>query len=481
MAEQHLHRQPLPTPPPERQQPLVVDGAVKEKDSASGLEPSAEPTQSPFPEPAPAMLPAQSRESPATKVEESGVTAAESSVTEKRAPGCTMLLSSQSPPAQDTHTPQPPPSGAQTRAEKQGSRFPIAAAQEKASAVYEAHNPDPHAEAPPPVRAKVYFNRLLTPAHANAEKKKEPYPVYTLQLNGIPSFFSDPDATLNDSDSAGEAATGEGRKKQKKRRLPHSLTNPVFELFDKMAAAVHPNARRAAERRRLREVLSAKLLTQSYNDKVPRIRTLFSQTLQGTAMRAAVRAVHRVMYGKGLLFGKLKRRHKDWLETGDELLDMITEHGGGPRAKSAPKNEREQEMEARKMVGAHAGPEYTFTLLADGVLHFSRGDTMILNIASKHAMHSSCAASVIYAGTLRIEEPTTRGGQRVLIMDNDSGTYAPRCDRGELRRLKACMEWNFPGLRVIARKFVPPGMEQELGEDNGTDGCGGPVVEVPTS
>ncbi|KAJ3164633.1 hypothetical protein HDU88_005281 [Geranomyces variabilis] len=371
----------------------------------------------------------------------------------------------------------------------------------------------PDKNPPPAVRCKIYFNRLLTPAN-----KREPYPVYQLQLHDVAHFFSPPPALRKSADSAVDV-------KAAGRKLPRRLANPVAKLLQGIEAVVHPSAKRAAERERLRKVLGASLLTQEYNDKAPRIKATFAETPQGLLARATARAVHRKMYGKGIFFGPFKRREKSWISTGDELLDVIEKHGGKPvhddddsdvkpsndsapppnaASSSSPshpppptpppsenvsKSEKKaRETAQRKLVRSPAGPEYTYTLLADGVLHFSRADTPILNIASKHMMHSSCARQVVYAGTMRIEAQKTNNNdedkeriRRFLIMDNDSGTYAPRCDRAELRRLRDLMQWNFPGLIVLARKYVPAGMEKELGDDNGTDGCGGGIVEAEES
>ncbi|KAJ3177403.1 hypothetical protein HDU87_004422 [Geranomyces variabilis] len=348
---------------------------------------------------------------------------------------------------------------------------------------------------PPAVRCKIYFNRLLTPAN-----KREPYPVYQLQLHDVAHFFSPPPALRRSADSAVDVKPG--------RNLPRRLTSPVAKLLHGIEAVVHPSAKRAAERERQRKVLGASLLTQNFNDKAPRIKATFAKTPQGALARATGRAVHRKMYGKGIFSGPFKRREKSWISTGDELLDVIEKHGGKAVARDSkpanntssssspapPPSEHESksdkkagETAQRKLVRSPAGPEYTYTLLADGVLHFSRGDTPILNIASKHMMHSSCAPQVVYAGTMRIEAQKTNDDgddervRRFLIMDNDSGTYAPRCDRAELRRLRDLMQWNFPGLIVLARKYVPAGMEKELGDDNGTDGCGGGIVEAEES
>ena len=34
--------------------------------------------------------------------------------------------------------------------------------------------------------------------------------------------------------------------------------------------------------------------------------------------------------------------------------------------------------------------------------------------------------------------------------------------------MKGLLEWNFPGLKVETRKYVPPGLEGELGDESST-------------
>lgn len=44
-----------------------------------------------------------------------------------------------------------------------------------------------------------------------------------------------------------------------------------------------------------------------------------------------------------------------------------------------------------------------------------------------------------------------------LVIDNSSGTYAP--DKGLLPKLKALLEYNFPGLEVVALDYADPALK----------------------
>ncbi|KAI8824115.1 uncharacterized protein EV422DRAFT_518903 [Fimicolochytrium jonesii] len=298
-----------------------------------------------------------------------------------------------------------------------------------------------------PVRCKVHFNRLLTLAN-----HREAYPVFTTRLSGVEKYFADPDAMHVTADGPQESDSGI------ELAATHGQAKPSKTLIGRLFSGVQNHLHSSRERQRLREVLSAKLLTQEYNTKPPFIRALFADTPQGRAARKALRAMHRRMYGQGLFKFLKKPRDKYWVQTGDEFLDIIEEHGGKTVKRENAPNEKEADKLARKHVGQIAGPEYTFTLLADGTLHFSRADSNFLDKFSKHAMHSNASESVVYAGTLRVEraEGTMK---RVLIMDNDSGTYAPRVDRNELARLRELMEYNFRDLDVKTLKYEFPGSE----------------------
>ena len=291
--------------------------------------------------------------------------------------------------------------------------------------------------AAPPVRAKVYVNHLWTLAN-----QLSPYPVHTCHLHGLPHFFRDPDAPPPPATGPAPAPAAPG-------------------LARRCIYAVHPYARRLEEEARLRDILATRLLTQAYNERPPRIRAMFAETPQGAAIRALARAAHRRLYGRGWL-GCLKRRRKAWLTTGDALLRLVRDAGGTPVPCTTPSEPAEKA--ARKGYGAVRGPEFTYTLLEDGVLHFSGAGSVALELPSKHCVHSCAAPHVIYSGTFRLEE---RDGRRtVLVMDNDSGTYAPTNARGELRRLQGLMAWNFPGLHVETRSYTPAALDQDSPENH---------------
>jgi hypothetical protein len=151
------------------------------------------------------------------------------------------------------------------------------------------------------------------------------------------------------------------------------------------------------------------------------------------------------------------------MTTGKEFISVMEQDGAViPDDEQCRKNQESQDEEIRKRkeMAFRASPEFTYTLLPDGVFHISRADTALRNVASKHVLQASCEPEVIYAGTCRFEK---RDGEEdiVFVIDNDSGTYVPKNNKDELARLKSLLEWNFRGLKVDAKIFVPPGMDDD--------------------
>ncbi|KAJ3184859.1 hypothetical protein HDU85_001539 [Gaertneriomyces sp. JEL0708] len=303
-------------------------------------------------------------------------------------------------------------------------------------------------EAATPVKCTIHFNRLLTPFN-----KWEAYPVFTARLQGVEQYFKDPNPPPSNP-------------------TPPSKPSKAKHVFERLFRCHKPSTHPLAT--------LPPLLVQHTNPKPAQIKQLFSHTPHGAVARAAVRKAHRALFGHGV-FGRFKRKTVARLASGDEFCDFLQHHGG--EIKTFETDEQEQSTkDRRKHYASRRSQEFTFTLLGPSkpghraILHFSPASTPIQGLASKHAIHSKCAPFVVYSGTFRLEE---RGGQVWVVMDNDSGTYAPRVDRGELDRLKSLMEWNFKGMRCETREFVPPELdgEEDQAKGNENDDDDGPESE----
>ncbi|RLN72460.1 hypothetical protein BBJ28_00019726 [Nothophytophthora sp. Chile5] len=89
---------------------------------------------------------------------------------------------------------------------------------------------------------------------------------------------------------------------------------------------------------------------------------------------------------------------------------------------------------------------FTYVITKTGWYFSETGAAFFKDMLSKHMLHCGAAFSVLYAGEFRIE--TDLFGEPKLIIDNDSGTYAP--PKEDLPQLKALFEDNFPGISIEA-------------------------------
>ncbi|KND01060.1 uncharacterized protein SPPG_04152 [Spizellomyces punctatus DAOM BR117] len=99
---------------------------------------------------------------------------------------------------------------------------------------------------------------------------------------------------------------------------------------------------------------------------------------------------------------------------------------------------------------------YTY-IIDDETLRFSEtGAAFLVDFASKHALHSNCSEYVRFAGEFHVRplggwdltvEPSALGKDWQVVMDNNSGTYAP--GKELLPALERLMKCNFGGLDVV--------------------------------
>ncbi|KAE8904936.1 hypothetical protein PF005_g24684 [Phytophthora fragariae] len=89
---------------------------------------------------------------------------------------------------------------------------------------------------------------------------------------------------------------------------------------------------------------------------------------------------------------------------------------------------------------------FTYVITKNGWYFSETGAAFFKDMLSKHMLHSGAAFSVLYAGEFRVDSYLF--GEPKLIIDNDSGTYAP--PKEDLPQLKALIENNFPGIAVEA-------------------------------
>ena len=83
---------------------------------------------------------------------------------------------------------------------------------------------------------------------------------------------------------------------------------------------------------------------------------------------------------------------------------------------------------------------FTYIITVDSIMNFSITSAMTgRDFLSKHALHANAAEEVVYSGEFFVDR-TDPGGRR-LVIDNNSGTFAP--PKGQLPSLERLLKFNF--------------------------------------
>lgn len=160
------------------------------------------------------------------------------------------------------------------------------------------------------------------------------------------------------------------------------------------------------------------------------------------AVRSGIMAGHRMLYARTALngFGVI---------TGaDDLFKLLR----GDLRRSSGDGSSAFENRIKPAV-------YTYVITEeDETFRFSEtGAAFFVDFASKHALHSNCAESVVYSGEFHprpeggwenFSDYTDDSGVRwELVIDNNSGTYSPNPDL--LAKVAQLLELNFTGINVV--------------------------------
>ncbi|KAG2148789.1 hypothetical protein DEU56DRAFT_782266 [Suillus clintonianus] len=161
------------------------------------------------------------------------------------------------------------------------------------------------------------------------------------------------------------------------------------------------------------------------------------------AVRSGIVAGHHVLYARTVLNGF------GVITSADDVFKLLH---GGPRQLSGD-GSRAFENRIKPAV-------YTYVIAKeDETFRFSEtGAAFFVDFASKHALHSNCAKSVVYSGEFHprpeggwenLSDCTDDSGVRwELVIDNNSGTYSPNPDL--LAKVAQLLELNFAGINVVA-------------------------------
>ncbi|TFK25270.1 hypothetical protein FA15DRAFT_363960 [Coprinopsis marcescibilis] len=179
---------------------------------------------------------------------------------------------------------------------------------------------------------------------------------------------------------------------------------------------------------------------QPWNAKYAAAQKIFGNTPTSMAVRSTIQAAHSMLYAR-------------LANNGSGTFDTRNGVGDQPGLADEPISLK-QLLHAGGAQNERIKPAvYTYIISsADDTLRFSEtGAAFFVDFASKHALHSNCATQVRYSGEFHPrpvggwgrfkEERSDEEVEWELVVDNNSGTYAP--DKMMLPTVKECLEFNF--------------------------------------
>ncbi|KAG0701564.1 hypothetical protein DFH29DRAFT_925873 [Suillus ampliporus] len=173
------------------------------------------------------------------------------------------------------------------------------------------------------------------------------------------------------------------------------------------------------------------------------------------AVRSGIVAGHRMLYARTVLNGF------GVITNADDVFKLLY---GGSRQSSGDGS--------RRFANRIKPAVYTYVIAKeDETFRFSEtGAAFFVDFASKHALHSNCAESVVYSGEFH---PRPEGGWEnfsdctddssvrwELVIDNDSGTYCPNPDL--LAKVAQLLELNFAGINVVVLAQGDPELKKSI-------------------
>jgi hypothetical protein len=204
--------------------------------------------------------------------------------------------------------------------------------------------------------------------------------------------------------------------------------------------------------------------------------TIFGSSPASFVIRLGIHAGHKMLYARSTSNGF------GVIQTPGDVMELFEGGSLDPKGIVGSDEEYLSQEDRRGRLQAGDGEEapvkegpfahrikpavYTYIVSAeDDSLRFSEtGAAFFVDFASKHALHADCCEQVRYSGEFHLR-PAAKDGSWIgwggfddsipdnevdwqLLIDNNSGTYAP--DKAMLPNLKELIDYNFPGLTVLA-------------------------------
>lgn len=174
---------------------------------------------------------------------------------------------------------------------------------------------------------------------------------------------------------------------------------------------------------------------QHWNVGYDAAKRIFADTLEGANIRNALRSQHSYLYRHD------KTSQYGALSTADDLGKLLHEQ----RLAQNPAQDL-------KMV------VFTYSIVPKGLYFSETGTAFFQDFMSKHAMHANRATEVMYSGEFRMFRDEHHHGDWTLLIDNNSGTYAPK--KEDLPRVRELFVRNFPDLVVVALDHEDPYLKE---------------------
>jgi len=181
----------------------------------------------------------------------------------------------------------------------------------------------------------------------------------------------------------------------------------------------------------------------NWNPDYPKAAQIFAENASGVMIRGCIQALHSQLYRRG----SSDRTTKGIIRSGDEFINIF-------------------------LKGAKEGWVFTYVLHNNKFKCSETGITLTQDLSSKHAVHANVATSVNCAGEFHFQPD---GDSYKLILDNNSGTYAPTMEH--LDCLKNTLQRNFPGLIVDICDYKSQKLHDYMDALNGKKSNEDPINE----
>lgn len=179
--------------------------------------------------------------------------------------------------------------------------------------------------------------------------------------------------------------------------------------------------------------------TCGWNQSYKAAKMIYGNDPKAMIIRQGIKVQHCLLYSKDKGVGSYREHEIRGLLEFYQMLTNGPSHSGtlSTEASSPSSSSSPSPSSSPKNV---AGRRYTYVILPDSTMHFSRtGKATAQDFLSKHALHSCARRSVVYAGEFFFD--TKINPKPTLIIDNNSGTFAPAKDK--LPLLQTLLELNF--------------------------------------